>query len=254
MKIISWNVNGYRAAWKKGIADWMKKEKPDVLCLQETKSWAEQLTSDQLSPLGYHSNFSKPERKGYSGVGTFSIDVPGSVQIGYDIPEFDAEGRVIISEHHGFYIANIYFPNGKQNDVRLKYKMDFYAATKEIFTGMVKKGKNVIVLGDYNTAHKPIDLARPKANEKVSGFLPEERAWIDSWIDAGFVDIFREFNQEPEQYTWWDQKSRARERNVGWRIDYFFVNKGMVDKIEKAWILQDVMGSDHCPLALEVRV
>ena len=163
MRIISWNVNGYRAAWKKGIADWLKSAKPDVLCVQETKAWREQLTEEQINPVGYIGNFSQPERKGYSGVATFSKNTPESVEFGLGIDEFDHEGRVIVTDHGEFLLANIYFPNGKQNTTRLDYKMGFYAATAKVFSDLVKSGRKVIVVGDYNTAHKEIDLEHPKA-------------------------------------------------------------------------------------------
>ncbi len=252
MKLLSWNVNGYRAGWKKGFADWLKEASPDVLCIQETKAWAEQLTKDQLAPHGYHVDFSQPERKGYSGVATFSKKPPVISWLGYGIEEFDREGRVLISDFEDFIIANIYYPNGRQNATRLKYKMDFYEATLKHFSEMLADGKKLIVVGDYNTAHKPIDLTHPKANEKTSGFLPEEREWIDRWIEAGFIDVFRNFNDQPEQYTWWDMRTRARDRNIGWRIDYFFVSNNLVDQVKNAWIEPDVMGSDHCPLGIEV--
>lgn len=252
MKIISWNVNGYRAIWKKGFVDYLKEADPDVICIQETKSWEEQLTAEQLSPLGYHSQFSKPERKGYSGVATFSKSPLKLYSKGYSIDRFDREGRVIVTDHEEFLLANIYFPNGKQNAERLQYKMDFYQATLEYFSRLLASGKNIVVLGDYNTAHKPIDLSRPKDNEKTSGFLPIERAWIDRWIEAGFLDIFRKFNDQPNNYTWWDLRTRARERNIGWRIDYFFVSSNFADTIKNAWISDEVFGSDHCPLGIEI--
>jgi len=254
MKVISWNVNGYRAVWKKGFADWLTESRPDVLMIQETKSWAEQLKSEQLNPDQYTGIFSKPERKGYSGVATFSLKPPSSIAFGYDIERFDAEGRVIITEHNGILIANIYFPNGKQNLARLAYKMDFYEVTLDYFSKLASAGNKIVVAGDYNTAHKPIDLARPKENEHISGFLPEERAWIDRWIEAGFVDIFRRFNDKPEQYTWWDMRTGARARNIGWRIDYFFVSEAMIDQVKDAWISPNIIGSDHCPLGVEISV
>lgn len=252
MKIISWNINGYRAAWKKGVAEWLDTTRPDVLCVQETKAWKEQLSSEQINPVGYHGVFSEPERKGYSGVATFSLNQPELMSLGYQIDEFDREGRVLITEHNNVLLANIYFPNGKQNKVRLKYKMDFYDATLKYFSRLMDQGRKIIVVGDYNTAHKPIDLAHPKQNETISGFLPIEREWIDRWIDAGFIDVFRKFNNQPDQYTWWDMRTRARDRNIGWRIDYFFVSENMIDLVTDAWIMPDVVGSDHCPLGIEV--
>jgi exodeoxyribonuclease-3 len=245
-------VNGYRAAWKKGYKEWLAKENPDVVCLQETKAWEEQLTREQREPLGFHSAFSKPEKKGYSGVGTFSKEPPDRIVFGFGNPRFDTEGRVLITDHGSFLLANIYFPNGKKNQERLQYKLDFYEETLSYFSKLRDDGKQLVIVGDYNTAHKPIDLARPKENEKISGFLPEERAWLDKWVEAGFVDIFREFEQGPDHYTWWDMRTRARDRNIGWRIDYFFVSENMKDRIGAAWILPEVMGSDHCPLGIEI--
>ena len=253
MRFVSWNVNGYRAAWKKGWLEWLKSADVDVVGLQETKAWPEQLSEEQLAPLGYHSAFAQAEKKGYSGVATFSREQPESVQIGFGEPEFDSEGRVVITEHHGILFANIYFPNGKRDKTRLDYKMAFYDKTFAYFKALRDAGRKVIVCGDYNTAHKEIDIARPKENEKVSGFLPMEREWIDRWIAAGFVDSFRLFHpDEPERYTWWDMFTRARDRNVGWRIDYHFVSDTLVDAVTDAWIAADVMGSDHCPLGVEV--
>ncbi len=257
MRIISWNVNGYRAVWKKGFRDWMAGETADVICLQETKAWPEQLTADQLHPRGWHSAFAQAERKGYSGVATFSRDIPEKVQIGYGDPQWDSEGRIAITEHAGgkLLLANIYFPNGKRDKARLDYKLAFYEKTQQVFTELAAKGKHVIVCGDVNTAHREIDLARPKENETTSGFLPVERAWIDRWIQAGFVDIFREKNPDlRDAYTWWDMITRARERNVGWRIDYHFISRSLVDAVVNAGIHPEVMGSDHCPISLEIDV
>ncbi len=255
LRILSWNVNGYRAVWKKGdFQKLLDDEKPDVLCVQETKAWREQLTAEQVSPLDYHSAFTQPDRKGYSGVATFSKEPPDSIVTGYSDDRFDSEGRVLITHHKDLILANIYFPNGKKNQERLDYKMDFYDATLEYFSKLQDTGEKLIVTGDYNTAHKPIDLEHPKANEKTSGFLPIERAWIDRWIAAGFVDIFRRFNDKPQQYTWWDMRTRARDRNIGWRIDYFFVSENLIPNVTDAWIMPDVMGSDHCPIGIDVQI
>jgi exodeoxyribonuclease-3 len=254
MKIISWNVNGYRAVWKKNVFDWVNEFKPDVLCVQETKAWEEQLTKEQINPHGYTGCFSKAEKKGYSGVATFGLKPYTKGATGFGVTDLDSEGRLLVTNHDGINIANIYFPNGKQNKTRLEYKMRFYEATLKYFKEMTDSGEKVVVLGDYNTAHKPIDLTHPKNNAKISGFLPMEREWIDRWIDAGFVDSFRKFNTEPENYTWWDMRTRARDRNIGWRIDYLFVSENMIDQVSSAWINSGVMGSDHCPLGIEVKV
>lgn len=252
-RIVSWNVNGYRAGWKKGFTDWLKTDGADVVAIQETKAWPEQLTEEQLNPLGYSSAFAQAEKKGYSGVATFSKIEPDSVQVGFGDPAWDTEGRVAITEHLGgkLLFANIYFPNGKRDKARLKYKMDFYEKTQEYFTKLTSQGRHVIVCGDVNTAHREIDLSRPKENESTSGFLPEERAWIDRFLDAGFLDTFRIFYpEEPERYSWWDMITRARERNVGWRIDYHFASESLRDALVGAEIHDQVMGSDHCPVSV----
>jgi len=254
MRFISWNVNGIRAAERKGLFDWFKKESPDILCLQEIKALPEQVPPHLKNAPGYHIFFNSAERKGYSGVATFSKHKPTSVKSGFGIEKFDSEGRVLITEFSSFCLFNIYFPNGKKNQERLDFKLDFYDTFLAYADNLKVKGKNIVVCGDFNTAHNEIDLSRPKQNERVSGFLPVERAWIDTFIDHGYADTFREFNKQGDQYSWWDMKTRARERNVGWRIDYFFVNKEFLPKVKKAFILQDVMGSDHCPVGIEIDV
>ena len=252
MKILSWNVNGIRAADRKGLFEWLKKEKPDILCLQEIKAMADQIPPHLKNTPGYHIFFNPAKRKGYSGVATYSSQKPLSVKTGFGIEKFDKEGRILITEFATFTLFNIYFPNGKKDDERLEYKLDFYDTFLAYADNLKTEGKNIVVCGDFNTAHKEIDLAHPKENEKISGFLPVERAWIDTFIDHGYVDIFREFNKEPNQYSWWSMRTRARERNIGWRIDYFFTNKEFMKQIKNAYILQDVMGSDHCPIGIEI--
>jgi exodeoxyribonuclease-3 len=254
MKILSWNINGIRAADKKGLFDWFKEELPTLLCLQEIKALPEQVPSHLKNIPGYHIYFNSAKRKGYSGVGTFSKQKPVDVKYGFGIEKFDNEGRVLLIVYPSFMLFNIYFPNGKKNQERLNYKMDFYDTFLSIADNYKAEGKNIVVCGDFNTAHKEIDLARPKENEKISGFLPIERAWIDTFIDHGYIDTFRQFNKDPEQYSWWDMKTRARERNIGWRIDYIFVNKEFIKYVKKAFILQDVIGSDHSPIGIEIEV
>jgi exodeoxyribonuclease-3 len=252
MKILCWNVNGIRAIDKKGLFDWFKKESPDILCLQEIKAMPDQIPPHLRNMPGYNIFINSAERKGYSGVLTFSKDNPLDVKNGFGIPKFDIEGRILITEFPSFTLFNIYFPNGKMNQERLDYKLEFYDTFLGYADNLKSEGKNIVVCGDFNTAHKEIDLTHPKENEKISGFLPIERDWIDTFIDHGYVDTFRHFNKEPDQYSWWDFKSRAREKNVGWRIDYFFVNKEFIAHIKKAFILQHVMGSDHCPVGIEI--
>ncbi len=254
LKIFSWNVNGIRAIEKKGFHDWIKKADPDILCLQETKARQDQLEDSLLKIDKYTAHFFSGERKGYSGVATYSKAVPLNVRTGFGQPIYDLEGRVIETEFEKFTVFNVYFPNGGRGPDRIKYKLDFY---DELFFHIEKirrKKKNIIVCGDYNTAHKEIDLARPEENEDNTGFLPIEREWLDRLINLGYIDIFREFNKEPGMYTYWDNYTRARERNVGWRIDYFFVSKEARSMVVNSTIHMDVMGSDHCPIELDIKV
>ena len=254
ISICSWNVNGIRAVHSKGFLDWFKKNRPDIMCVQETKANEEQLPPELKEVEGYRAYFSAAERKGYSGVGLYSRLEPKGVKYGFGTPRFDYEGRTLIAEYDRFTLFNIYFPNGKQSKERLSYKLDFYAAFLEYADALRAKGRSIVACGDFNTAHKEIDIARPKENSKVSGFLPEERAWLDEFVDHGYVDTLRIFNREPGQYTWWDLKTRARERNIGWRIDYFFVSEDLRDKVKSSNILTEVMGSDHCPICIELAV
>lgn len=252
IRALSWNVNGLRAVLKKGFVEWFSKESPEILCLQETKAHQDQLPDSLKDVEGYRSYFSSPEKKGYSGVALYTKTEPIRVTFGLGIEEFDKEGRVIIADFGQFELLNIYFPNGQSSRERLTYKMEFYDAFLELVDQLTSQGKSVVVCGDLNTAHKEIDLARPKANEKTSGFLPEERAWMDKFLSHGYVDTFRMYNQQPEQYSYWDQMSRARDRNVGWRIDYFFVSEDFSDRVKGAFIYPDVMGSDHCPVGIDI--
>ncbi len=253
MKLFSWNVNGIRAAEKKGFLDWVQLSDGDIICVQETKANREQVSDALQSPDGYYSYWHSAERPGYSGVATFCRDEPLFIQEGMGIDRFDKEGRVLITEHSNFLLYNIYFPNGQKDDTRLQYKLDFYEDLLVILDEQVESGINVVVTGDWNTAHKPIDLARPKDNENYSGFLPVERALLDKYEDHGFVDTFRLFHPEPNRYSWWTYRFGARARNVGWRIDYFWVNQGFVDNVIDADIHDSVMGSDHCPVSLEIQ-
>ncbi|MBI5403599.1 MAG: exodeoxyribonuclease III [Ignavibacteriae bacterium] len=251
--IYTWNVNGIRAAHKKGFLDWVKKAKGDIICLQETKAQPDQLPDELIKIKGYESIWFSAEKKGYSGVGTYTKIKPKNIFKGLGKNEFDVEGRVIFTEYDKFILANAYFPNGGRGPERVEYKLRFY---DELFAYLNKyrDRKGVIVTGDYNTAHKEIDLSRPKENENNTGFLPEERAWIDTIINLGYVDIFRKFNKKPEQYTYWDMFTRARERNVGWRIDYFMVSEDFAGNITSAKIHPDVFGSDHCPVSIKIKL
>lgn len=254
MKLISWNVNGIRAATKKGFLDYLNQESPDILCIQESKAHKEQLTSEILKDHGYYTYWHSGIKKGYSGVATFSKKEPLYVQEGLGIEKYDVEGRVLITEHENFLLYNIYFPNGQKDETRLKYKLDFYDDLLPIIDEQVESGNNVIVTGDWNTAHKSIDLARPKDNVKTSGFMPIERDKIDEYIDSGWVDTFRLFHNESERYSWWTYRFGARQRNIGWRIDYFFVNMEMTDMCIDADIHSEILGSDHCPISLTLDI
>jgi exodeoxyribonuclease-3 len=254
MKLYSWNVNGIRAAEKKGFLDWLQKTQPDIICVQETKAAVDQLSNSILKDHGYHAYFHSAERRGYSGVATFCKTEPLFVQEGLGINRFDSEGRVLITEHQSFLLYNIYFPNGQKNDERLQYKLDFYDKLLPIINEQVESGINVVVTGDWNTAHHPIDLARPKDNIKNSGFTPIEREKLDIYVENGWVDTFRIFHPEPERYTWWTYRFGARDRNIGWRIDYFFINSGFSEKVVNAEIHEEVMGSDHCPISLTLEL
>lgn len=254
LRILSWNVNGIRAVWKKGFPEWLEKDNPDILCLQETKAQVDQLGEEIKSFKDYKSYFFSAEKKGYSGVAVYSKIEPIAVRSGFGLPEFDGEGRVLELEFEKFVLFNVYFPNGGRGPERVAYKLEFYDKLFKRAEVMRKKKKNVIVVGDYNTAHKEIDLARPGPNAKVTGFLPEERAWVDKIVKMGYVDIFREFNQEPGQYTYWDVITRARDRNVGWRIDYFMISNEMKELAVNATIHPNIMGSDHCPIELTLKL
>ncbi len=250
VKILCWNVNGIRAVRGKGFLEWLYKESPDILCLQETKAHPEQLDKDLREPQGYHAYWNYPERKGYSGVATFTKTKPVAVKYGFEGAGLDLEGGVIITEYADFLLMNVYFPNGKMGEERLKYKIDFYEAFLQFADSLKAAGIKLVVCGDFNTAHKEIDLARPKENANVSGFLPTERAWLDKLVAHGHIDTFRRFNKGPNNYTWWDMKTRARGRNVGWRIDYFFVTENLVPAVSNAFIMPEVMDSDHCPVGI----
>jgi exodeoxyribonuclease-3 len=253
-KLLCWNVNGIRAIKGKGFLEWLHRESPDILAVQETKAHLDQLDSDLKEPEGYHTYWNYPERKGYSGVAVFTREEPLNIRYDFDKSEIELEGRVIVAEYPAFVLMDIYFPNGKKDRERLDYKMIFYELFLQYADTLKDSGKKLVICGDLNTAHNEIDLARPKENSKISGFLPEERAWIDKFVSHGYVDTFRYFNKEPNQYTWWDMKSGARERNVGWRLDYFFVSENLLPSIKQAFIMPEVMGSDHCPVGITLEI
>lgn len=249
MRIISWNVNGVRAAQKKGLMDYVSESDADIFCIQETKAQRDQLTREVYAPVGYESFWHSAKRKGYSGTAVWAKKSPDSVEtLGVD--EFDDEGRMQVLHFGDLVLLNGYFPNSQPEGVRLDYKLGFNRAVKERGDALVKAGKTVVVTGDFNVSHKPIDLARPKENEKNPGYLPEERAWMDSFIDGGWTDTFRMFEEGPEHYTWWSYRGGARGRNVGWRLDYFCINDSHARRVEASLIHSEVTGSDHCPVEL----
>ena len=252
MKIISWNLAGMRAAVRKGLWHKMKEIDADIYCFQEVKARPEQVELGFDYPMGYQSYWNPAEKAGYSGVATFTKIEPKSVIVGDRTNDWDDEGRVLITKYDEFTLLNVYFPNGKRDAGRLDYKMKFYEYFLKYINELRERGEKIIFCGDVNTAHKEIDLARPKDNELVSGFLEIERKWIDKVIKAGYVDTFRMFNKDGENYSWWSERSGARKRNVGWRIDYFFVDESLKDKVKSAFIMPNIEGSDHCPVGLEI--
>jgi exodeoxyribonuclease-3 len=255
MKVISWNVNGIRAAVRKGFLGWLAAEDPDVLMIQETKAQPDQLAPEVLTEHGYHCVWASAQKKGYSGVSTWSRVAPDFSQVGLGIERFDNEGRTVITDFGDLRFYNCYFPNGQHDCGRVPYKLDFTSAVHDHAELARLEGKRVIVSGDWNTAHRPIDLARPSQNRANTGFLPEECAALDRWFEAGWVDTFRHLNPATEgAYSWWTYRGGARERNVGWRIDYHVVSAELAPAITRAWISPEVMGSDHCPLGIVIAV
>jgi exodeoxyribonuclease III len=255
MRLECWNVNGLRAAHRKGFLDYLMKESPDILCVQEVKADEDKLPIELKEVPGYHFFVHSPEEeadKGWSGVGLYTKIAPRKIEYGLGEDAFDHEGRTIVAHYEGFVLLNIYFPNGKSSRERLEFKLGFYDAFLRCAKMLMRSKKQLVVCGDVNTAHEEIDLARPKENSKVSGFLPEERAWLDKFEAAGLIDTLREFDPSPGRYTWWDLKTGARERNVGWRIDYFYISRGLRKRLRSAYIRSDVQGSDHCPIGIEL--
>lgn len=251
-RIISWNVNGVRAVLKNGFEEWFRKSGADVLCLQETRVLPEQIDPKLVAPKGYASFWRPAKKLGYSGVATYSRIEPVSVEtLGKN--EFDDEGRVQLIEFPDFVLVNSYWPNSQPERKRIEYKLAFCRAIQRKCSSLRRKGKNVVICGDFNIAHQEIDLARPKQNVNNPGFLPEEREAMTRFLKAGFVDAFRHFVKDPDHYTWWSYRSGARAKNIGWRIDYHCVNKEFVDRVTQVEILNTVMGSDHCPVAITLR-
>lgn len=282
LKIISWNVVSMRNMLDKAnlapaggpplnFLAWLEKESPDIACFQEVKMQPDQVPAALQSPLGYHTLWNFAEKKGYSGVATFSREKPISVQKGFGIPRFDAEGRVLMTEYPGFKLFNVYFPkaygpkevanlrkagdpNAEKIADRMPYKLAFYDAFLEHLDSLKAKGDKLVICGDFNVAHEEIDLARPKANKDTSGFLPEERAWMDKLIQHGYVDTFRHFNKEPGHFSWWSYRFKARDKDIGWRLDYFFITESLLESLTGTFILNDIQGSDHCPVGITLKI
>jgi exodeoxyribonuclease III len=258
MKLISWNVNGIRACAKKGFTDWLSTYPADIIVLQETKASVDQLDEELTAPKKYDTYFaSNTVKKGHSGVAIYSskkIDTP-KVTVGIGVKKFDDEGRTLIAEYNDFILYCCYFPNGRRDLSRVDFKLEYSdTVLAHALKQKKSKKKEIIIAGDYNTAHSEIDLRHPKTNVKNTGFLPRERAWIDKLISKKFIDIFREQHpEEPDHYTWWTYRMNCRAKNVGWRIDYFFISEKLKDRIKKSFILPDIHGSDHCPLGIELK-
>ena len=256
MNVTSWNVNGLRAAEKKGFLSWLQSTEADIVCLQETRSLSEQLSKGVLEPDGWHFTLTPAERKGYSGVGVYSRQVPDAIETRMGEERFDSEGRLQVIRFGDLVIANGYFPNGSgknRDHSRVPYKLDFYRRVFDMLEPERAAGAPILVLGDFNTAHREIDLARPKTNRKTSGFLDVEREELDRWLTHGWTDTYRHLHGDVEGvYSWWSQRSGVRERNVGWRIDYVLASPGALPYLREAWVASDVMGSDHCPVGVDL--
>ncbi len=255
VRILSWNVNGIRAAAKKGFADWLRGCRGEIVGLQEVRALPEQVPSELLGSSAWHTHFSAAERRGYSGVALFSRRKPDAVETSLGAQRFDDEGRLQIARFGRLVLVNGYFPNGngkERDNSRVPYKLDFYAALFDRVQRLRRGGYRVLVMGDFNTAHREIDLARPKENVKTSGFLPEERAELDRWIDAGWIDTFRSSEPGAGHYSWWSQRGGARERNVGWRIDHVLASPAAMKFVNEGFIQPEVTGSDHCPIGVRV--
>ena len=250
MKIISYNLNGIRSAISKGLLEWLHQEEPDVFCIQESKAQPEQIDVMQMQELGYHSYIHSAEKKGYSGVCIFSKEEPDKVVAGMGIPRYDSEGRVLRADFGDITVVCVYIPSGRTGDIRQAVKMDFLEDFLVWVNNLRKERPNLIICGDYNICHKPIDINHPERQVGVSGFLPEEREWMDRWEASGLVDTFRMFDKSPEKYSWWSYRFGARERNAGWRIDYAWITENLTNRVYNARIYNEVVHSDHCPIGL----
>jgi exodeoxyribonuclease-3 len=252
MRIISYNLNGIRSAISKGWLDWLKSANPDVICLQELKANSDQIDHSPLLELGYHLYWHSAQKKGYSGVAVFSKIKPDHVEYGCGIKKYDDEGRVLRVDFGDFSVMSVYMPSGSSGEERQAFKMKWLEEFHDYILDLKKKRKKLIICGDYNICPQPIDIHNPKSNATTSGFLPEERAWVDQFLKSGFIDTFRYFNKEPHQYTWWSFRANSRAKNLGWRIDYNLATQNLKDKLRRVAILAEARHSDHCPVLLEI--
>lgn len=251
-RIISYNVNGIRAAIKKGFMDWVNAANPDVLCIQEIKAMPEQLEPEVLEQLTYHHYWHPAEKKGYSGVSIWAKEEPLHVEVGCGIEKYDREGRVLRCDFEQYSVMSVYMPSGSSGELRQEFKMDWLNDFHQYIRDLKREIPNLVISGDYNICHRPIDIHNPKRNKDTSGFLPEEREWVSQFLDSGFVDSFRHFNEEPHQYSWWSYRANARAKNLGWRIDYHMVSEKLKPKLKRAAILSEAKHSDHCPILVEL--
>ncbi|MFA0961810.1 exodeoxyribonuclease III [Roseivirga sp. BDSF3-8] len=253
VKIISYNVNGIRAAMNKGLIEWLKATDADILCLQELKAMQEQVDLEAFRCLGYrHIAWHSAEKKGYSGVAILSRIEPENVTIGCDMPVYDCEGRVVVADFDGFSLMSVYMPSGSSGDLRQEFKMKWLSDFENYIAELKQEKTDLVICGDFNICHQAIDIHNPVSNKNSSGFLPEERDWMSAFIDSGFIDTFRHLNPNPHHYTWWSYRAGARKKNLGWRIDYHMISESMQNRLKRSVILPDAVHSDHCPILLEI--
>ena len=252
MRIITYNVNGIRAAMGKGLIDWIKQSSPDVLCLQEIKASPDQVGVFEFEEMGYHHYWYPAQKKGYSGVAIFSRTKPDNIIYGCGIKEYDDEGRILRADFGDLSIMSVYHPSGSSGDLRQAFKMQWLSDYTKYIHALKKERPNLILSGDFNICHRAIDRHNPKSNANTSGFLPEEREWMEQFINSGFIDTFRHFNKDPHHYSWWSYRAGSRGKNLGWRIDYNIVSDNLKDRLKRAVILPEAMHSDHCPVLLEI--